>query len=77
MEDHELHLTKNIKLAAFLRMKGIHPDRIKKFGYGKAIYGYSKSSMTPDAWDGLKSEFDKSDFIKYAQCLDAVLDLAH
>ena len=68
--------TRNIKFAAYLRMKGFHPDEVQKLSRGKAVYGYSRSSVTPDAWDKLKADFDKSEFITYAQCLDAILDLA-
>jgi hypothetical protein len=76
MDNESYSYTRNIKLAAFLRLRSIHPDNVQKLGRGKAMYGYSRSSVTPDAWDKLKSEFDKSEFITYAQCLDAILDLA-
>lgn len=75
--DESYSYTRNIKFSAFLRMKGIHPDSVQKLSRGKATYGYSSKSMTPGAWDQLKSEFDKSEFIVYAQCLDAILDLAY
>lgn len=76
MEDYQCY-TRNIKFAAFLRMKGIHPDSVKKMGRGKAIYNYSVTTVTPALWEELKTEFDKSEFIKYAQSLDAILDLAY
>jgi hypothetical protein len=69
--------TRNIKFAAFLRMKGIHPDQVKKMSRGKAIYSYNSATVTPDAWEALKAEFDKSEFLTYAQSLDAILDLAY
>lgn len=73
----EYNFTRNVKFAAFLRMKHYHPDSIEKIGRGKANYGYSKSKITDSDWAQLKSEFDESDFIKYAQSLDAIIDLAY
>ncbi len=74
--DTSYNYTRNIKLAAFLRMNGIHPDNLDKVGRGKCVYGYSRSHVPLEKWEKLKSEFDRSDFITYAQCLDAILDLA-
>lgn len=66
--------TKNIKFVAFLRFKGIHPDEVKKIARGKASYCFN---LDPKSWSDLKQEFDRSDFIKYGQCIDAVIDLAY
>lgn len=66
--------SRNVKFCAFLRMKGKHPDEIKKFGRGRAEYGYK---VTEQVWADLKSEFDRSDFLTYAHCLDAIIDLAY
>lgn len=68
-----LHESKNIKFVAFLRMQKIHPDKVVKFSRGKAKYCFEMSDMQ---WLERKQEFNKSDFITYAQCLDAVTDLA-
>ena len=66
--------TKNIKLVAYLRLKGRHPDKVDKIARGKAKYLFQ---MDLDQWEKLKQEFDKSEFITYAQCMDAVVDLAY
>lgn len=66
--------TKNIKFVAFLRFKGLHPDEVKKIARGKASYCFN---LDPKKWSELKQEFDRSDFIKYGQCIDAVIDLAY
>lgn len=66
--------TKNIKLVAYLRLKGIFPDQVVKISRGKAKYVFN---MAADKWDSLHKEFDRSEFIRYAQCIDAVTDLAY
>lgn len=66
--------TKNVKFVAFLRFKGTHPDEIKKISRGKAIYCFN---LDLSKWAELKQEFDRSEFIKYGQCIDAVIDLAY
>lgn len=66
--------TKNVKFVAFLRMKGIHSDKVEKYSRGKAKYVFHK--ITPPEWEHFKQEFDRSDFITYAQNLDAVIDMA-
>jgi len=66
-------MSKNIKFVAYLRLHGIHPDKIVKQSRGKAVYGFE---MSPDKWQELQQEFDKSEHLKYAQCLDAIMDLA-
>lgn len=73
----ELRYTRNIKLAAFLRMKGHHPDGVRKISKGKAEYGYCEQKLPIEKWDALKVEFDLSPFITYAHCLDAIVDLAY
>lgn len=69
----QLHESKNIKFIAYLRMNKIHPKQVVKFSRGKAKYCFE---MTEDNWLKYKQDFNKSDFITYAQCLDAVTDLA-
>ena len=66
--------TKNVKFVAFLRFKGIHADEVKKIVRGKANYAFN---LDHEAWAKLKQEFDRSDFIRYGQCIDAVIDLAY
>lgn len=67
--------TKNVKFVAFLRMKGIHSDNVEKYSRGKAKYVFT--SINEVKWAALKQEFDRSEFITYAQCLDSVIDLAY
>jgi hypothetical protein len=66
--------TRNIKLVAYLRMKGIYPDKVMKISKGKARYGFE---ISDSEWLDLQKEFDRSEFIRYGQCLDAVTDLAY
>lgn len=66
--------TKNIKFAAWLRYKEHHPDKVEKISHRKAKYLYP---LTDPEWEGLKQEFDRSEFLKYAQCMDAVIDLVN
>ena len=66
--------TKNIKFVAYLRLKEIHAKRIEKIARGKARYFFN---MSDSDWTNLKLKFDRSIEFKYAQCLDAVVDLAH
>lgn len=67
--------TKNVKFVAFLRMKGIHSDKVEKYSRGKAKYCFT--AMTEAMWEQLKQEFDRSPFLTYAQNLDSVIDLAY
>ena len=66
--------TKNIKLVAYLRFLDRHPDKVEKISRGKARYFFK---MTESEWDQVKLDFNRSEFIKYAACMDAVLDLAY
>ena len=66
--------TKNIKLVAYLRLTGRHPDKVDVISRGKAKYGFD---IQQDDWIKLKQEFDRSEFIKYAACIDAIVDLAY
>jgi len=72
--DANLRSSKNIKFCAYLRYKKIYPDNINVFMRGKAEYFYAIGATE---WEMLKLEFDKSDFIDYADCLDKVKDLAY
>lgn len=66
--------TRNIKLVAYLRLKEIFPDKVTKLERGKARFGYEK---TKEEFQALQQEFDRSPYIAYGQCLDAVTDLAY
>lgn len=66
--------TKNIKFVAYLRLQKIFPAKTVKQQRGKAEYQFV---MPEIKWNELKAEFDRSDFLTYAQCLDAVVDLAY
>lgn len=66
--------TKNVKFVAFLRYKLLYPKDVQKLSRGKANY---KFDLSEKEWQDLKQEYDRSEFIKYAQCLDAVIDLAY
>ena len=66
--------TRNIKLVAYLRYLGRHPDKVEVISRGRAKYMFT---MDQAEWAKLKQEFDRSDFIKYAACMDAVVDLAY
>jgi len=67
--------TKNVKFVAYLRLKGVHSDKVEKYSRGKAKYIFNQ--LTEAMWDQYKQEFDRSEFITYAQCLDSVIDLAY
>jgi len=66
--------TKNIKFVAYLRFKGYEISKVERIARGKARYHFE---LTENEWLHLKLQFDKSQECKYAQCLDAVVDLAH
>lgn len=70
----ENHNTRNIKFCAYLRVKKIHPIKVDKFAHGRAIYKYR---LAQEDWEKLQMDFDKSDYIEYANCLDAIKDLAY
>ena len=69
-----LKRTKNIKFCAYLRYNEIYPKEINLISRGKAEYLYE---IGDTEWELLKLDFDKSDFIKYADCLDKIKDLAY
>ena len=66
--------TKNIKFVAYLRLKGTHADRVEKISRGKAKYHFNMDLPT---WEKHKQDFDRSEYLLYAQSLDAVIDLAY
>lgn len=66
--------TKNIKLVAYLRYNSIYPDKVDIIARGRAKYYFNIDDAD---WAKHKQDFDRSDFIKYAACMDAVVDLAY
>lgn len=66
--------TKNVKFVAYLRFNKIFPTKVERLSRGKAIYHFA---MTIDEWNQHKIDFDRSDFLTYAQCLDSVIDMAY
>ena len=66
--------TKNIKFVAYLKLKSIHPESVVKISRGKAEYHFEIDAKD---WEQLKLDFDKSDYLRYAQCLDSIVDLAY
>ncbi len=66
--------TRNIKFVAYLRLQKIFPDDVKKLERGKARYCFE---MSKEDWQKQQREFDRSPYIEYGQCLDAVIDLAY
>ncbi len=66
--------SRNVKFCAYLRYRKIHPDNVEIFAKGRAIYIYK---MSQEDWRKLKIEFDKSEFVEYGNCMDAIKDLAY
>jgi len=66
--------TRNIKFVAYLRFRGVFPTKIERLAKGRAKYFFT---METAEWEKWKAEFDRSEFLRYAQCLDAVVDLAY
>lgn len=66
--------TKNIKLVAYLRLNGIHPDSVEKLSFRKGKYYYE---MPEKEWMEWKQKFDRSPEFAYAQSLDAVMSLIY
>ena len=66
--------TKNIKFCAYLKLKGINPKEVVKFGKGRAEYVYSISESD---WNKHQIEFNYSKFLEYANHLESIKDLAY
>ncbi len=66
--------TKNIKFCAYLKVKGINPIEVIKLSKGKAEYVYQIDSSD---WEKHQILFNQSDFLDYANCLEAIKDLAY
>lgn len=69
-----MQITRNVKFAAYLRYKKIFTVKVEQISRGKGNYHYKMDALE---WADLKAEFDKSEFLSYAQSLDAVQDLAY
>lgn len=66
--------TKNINLCAYLKVKGIHPIEVKKMERGKAEYVFNLSQKE---FDLHQINFNQSEFLDFANALNAIKDLAY
>ena len=66
--------TKNIKLCAYLKLKGINPIEVVKLSRGKAEYVYD---IPPRDWEKHQINFSQSEFLDYANNLESIKDLAY
>lgn len=66
--------TKNVKLCAYLKLRGINPVQVRKIEKGRAEYVYE---LEDARWTQLQVDFNQSDFLTYAQALEAIKDLAY
>jgi len=66
--------TKNIKLCAYLKFKNINPVKVSKVAYGRAEYFYE---MSEEDFNKHQIDFNKSDFVEYANHLESIKDLAY
>lgn len=66
--------TKNIKFCAYLRLKSINPIEVVKLAPGRAEYVFN---IDPVDWEKHQVEFNQSQFLDYANNLEAIKDLAY
>jgi len=66
--------TKNVKLCAYLKLRGFDPETVNKLEKGRAEYVYR---LEDAQWRQLQVDFNKSEFLTYAQALEAIKDLAY
>lgn len=66
--------SRNIKFCAYLKLKGINPCSVIILSKGKAEYIYQ---ISEEEWQELQVEFNKSEFLDYANNLEAIKDLAY
>lgn len=66
--------TKNIKFCAFLKLFSINPIEVIKIQKGKAEYVYD---ISESEWDKWQIKFNSSEFLAYANNLEAIKDLAY
>ena len=74
IQEEREYRTKNIKFCAYLRLQKINPFKVEKLGRGKGIFFFL---LTEDRWDILKMNFNNSEYIEYAHCLEACKDLCY
>lgn len=66
--------TKNVKFSAYLQLKNIHPVDVIKLGHGRAEYVYN---ISEEDWSKEQIDFNASDFLEYANSLEAIKNLAY
>lgn len=66
--------SRNIKFCAFLKLKGINPVEVVKISRGKAEYVFD---ISKGDWEKHQVEFNQSQFLDYANNLEAIKDLAY
>lgn len=66
--------TRNIKFCAYLRLKNINPIEVLKISRGRAEYVYEIDQLE---WEQHQVEFNQSNYLDYANNLEAIKDLAY
>lgn len=66
--------TRNIKFCAYLKLQGINPVEVKKISRGKAEYVFQVDEKD---WEKYQVAFNNSQFLDYANALEAIKDLAY
>lgn len=66
--------TRNIKFCAYLKIQEHHPIEVVKLSRGKAEYIYD---IDEKMWERLQVSFNQSEFLDYANHLEAIKDLAY
>lgn len=74
INESEFQKTKNIKLCAYLKLKGVHPVEVIKISHGKAEYVYK---IPKREFEIHQINFNQSDFIEFANAIEAIKDLAY
>ena len=74
INDKDYQETKNIKFCAYLSLSGIHPCEVKKIDKGRAIYVFK---IPKREFEIHQIIFNQSDFLKYANAIEAIKDLAY
>lgn len=66
--------TKNIKLCAYLKIKGINPIEVVKISKGKAEYCYD---IPKAEFEQHQVRFNQSKYLDYANAIESIKDLAY
>lgn len=66
--------TRNIKFCAYLRLQGLNPIEVIKISRGRAEYVYD---IEEKDWEKWQVAFNQSQFLDYANNLEAIKDLAY